>query len=64
MHYVRFLKGANPGLFLFIFKHKFYIKTVGVSAIQTRIVGLEGEQVYDLITTTAKIFWFFPDCFN
>ena len=41
-------KWAYPGLFLFVFvrlKHKLYRKTVGISGIQTRIVGVEGEQV-------------------
>ena len=39
-------------------KHKYYRKTVGVSRIQTRIVGLEGEHADHLTTTTALPFDF------
>ena len=52
-----FLEWANPGLFLFIcvlFKQKFNRKTVGVSGIRTRIIGVEGEKADHLTTTTAK----------
>ena len=53
-----FKKWAYPGLFLFIFvlfKHKFYRKTVGVSGIRTRIVGVEGKHADHLTTTTAQV---------
>ena len=40
-----------------LFKHNFYIKkTVGVSRIRTRIVGIEGEHADYLTTTTAQQF--------
>ena len=58
-----FFKWTKPGLFLFIFvlfKQKFYIKTVGVSGIQTRIVGVEGEHADHFTTTTAKYLTFLP----
>ena len=48
----------NLCLFLLIFvlcKHKLYIKTVGFSRIQTRIVGVEGDH---LTTTTAMEIFF------
>ena len=52
------LKWANPGLFFVYFRsfqtpilHK---KTVGFSAIQTRIVGIESEHGDHLTTTTAQ----------
>ena len=49
-------------LFLFIFvlfKHNLYRKTVGVSGIRTRIVGVEGEHADHLTTTTALIIFTF-----
>ena len=42
-------KWANPGLFLGFFvliKQHITEKAVGFSVIQTRIVGVEGEQAY------------------
>ena len=48
--------GPTPASFLFIFvlfKHNLYRKTVGVSGIRTRIVGVEGEHADHLTTTTA-----------
>ena len=50
-------RGQLRPLYLFIFvrfKQNFYIKTVGFSGIQTRIVGVEGEHVDHLPTTTAQ----------
>ena len=50
-------KWANPASFLFIFvlfKNNLYRKTVGVSGIRTRIVGVEGEHADHLTTTTAQ----------
>ena len=47
---------VKPGLFLYIlvlFKHKFYIKTVGFSGIWTLIDRVEGEHTDHLTTTTA-----------
>ena len=52
-----FKKWANPGLVLFIFilfKHKLCIKTVGISGIWTRIVGVEGEHADHLTITSAQ----------
>ena len=57
-YYLFLVKQLNPGLFLFIFvlfNHKFYRKTVDVSVIGTRIIGVEGEHADDLTTTTAKV---------
>ena len=48
---------ANPASFLFVFvlfKHKFYRKTVDVSGIGARIVGVEGEHADHLTTTTPE----------
>ena len=50
---------GQPRLFLFIFvrfNHKLYRKTVGISGIGTRIVGVEGEHADHLTITTAKYF--------
>ena len=45
-------------LFLFFSDTNFTGKTVGVSGIQTRIVGVEGEHADHLTTTTFLIFIF------
>ena len=53
-----FKKWANPASFCFfvLLKHKFYRKkTVVVSGIRTRIVGVEGEHADHLTTTTAQV---------
>ena len=53
-----FKNGPTPASLLFIFvfiKHNLYRKTVGVSGIRTRIVGVEGEHADHLTTTTALI---------
>ena len=43
-------------LFIFVlFKHNLYRKTVGVSGIRTRIIGVEGEHADHLTTTTAQV---------
>ena len=56
-HIESFLKNVpTPAPFQFIFvlfKHKFYRKTVVVSRILTRIVGVEGKIADRLTTTTA-----------
>ena len=51
-----FLNGKRrPLLFIFVLsKHKFYVKTVDLSEIQTWIVRKEGEQA-DHLTTTMVI---------
>ena len=42
--------------FIFVrFKHKFYRKTVDVSGIQTRIVGIEGKHADHLTPNTADL---------
>ena len=55
-----FKNGLTPAYFLVfifgIFKHKFYRKTVGVSGIRTRIVGVEGKHDDHLTTTTTAQF--------
>ena len=50
--------GPNPAFFFYIlilFKHKFNIKTEGVSRIQTRIVGVEGKHADNLTTNTVQL---------
>ena len=50
-----------PGLFLFIFVHfkqSFTEKSVGISGIRTRIVGVEGKHANPLTTTTDQSFIF------
>ena len=43
-------------MFIFVlFKHNLYRKTVGISGIRTRIVGVEGEHADHLTTTTAQV---------
>ena len=52
-----FFKWAKPGLFFVFFcsflNTNFTGKTVDVSGIRTRIVGVEGEHTDHLTTTTA-----------
>ena len=50
-----FRNGPTPASFLFIFC-SFTEKTVDVSRIQTRIVGVEGEHAYLLTTTAITLF--------
>ena len=52
-----FKYGPTPASFLLIFvlfKYKFYRKTEGISGIQTRFVGVEGEHADHLTNTTAQ----------
>lgn len=43
-----------PFLFIFdLFKHNFFIKTVGFGAIWTRFIGVEGKHDNHSTTTTA-----------
>ena len=46
-------KWAKHGLFLFIFKHKSTVKTLGFSGIRIQIVRVEGKPADHLTTTTA-----------
>ena len=55
-----FFNWANLGLFLFIFvrfKHKLYRKTVSLSGIQTRIVGVEGEHTEHNLGPLVRNLW-------
>ena len=56
--FICFLNGPTPASFCFfyLFKHKFYRKTIGFSGILLRFDGVEGEHADHLTTTTAH--WF------
>ena len=53
--FICFLNGPTPASFCFfyLFKHKFYRKTIGFSGILLRFDGVEGEHADHLTTTTA-----------
>ena len=59
-----FFNGPTTALFVYFrsFQTQIYRKTVGISGIQTRIVGVEGEHADHLTTTTAHIIIILTQC--